>query len=69
MSALDPQMNLDCAADHKILLWKWHKGANQRWRVISANGKFAIQNIQHSTMMKTHDHSNGTQAECHVSKK
>lgn len=63
-------MVLDCSPNNHVLLWKWHKGANQRWRVIDAgNGKYGIQNIQHANFMKTSNASNGTQCECHVSKK
>ncbi len=64
-SALDPNLVLDCAPNGKLVLWKWHKGANQKW-TLSSNGQglSKFTNIQHHTVLKTHNSDNGTQASC-----
>jgi len=35
MSALDEDMVLDCLADqdNPLILWKWHEGENQKWKI------------------------------------
>jgi hypothetical protein len=55
-------MVVDCSPNGKSVLWTWHKGANQRWRLSQVNGKYLLQNVQHSTVLKTSDNCNGTQA-------
>ena len=64
-------MVLDATAGNKVVLYNWHKGQNQRWRIQQIqNGKFLISSCQNNRALQVPNgsHDNGVQMEAHQSK-
>lgn len=59
ISAMNHKMVLDVAGNHKVCLYEWHKGDNQRFKIQHAgNGKYALTSIAHNTIVAMPNGSN-----------
>lgn len=56
VSALDEDMVLDCIMDNinPVILFKWHSGLNQRWKMIKTdNNTFTFINLYNSKVLSS----------------